>query len=493
MDDDSGLASDRSVSRADYFAAIGLSVLLVGTAILITPQASKPAVVIPGFMPVFGGAMIVIDVVLAVLLFSKGAIARRAAPIRLGTAYLFAALIIIPHLAALPGAIMPLSLIGSSASAVWLWTFWHTGFALAIIRHVLSVNKTVRPGAIITAVLATAGLVGLLTVVATWGLPYLPPVLVGNTYFDSPLTAGVPLVVVLTNVVALVLVATRLRLRSAEDLWLTVAMLAALIDVWLTYCAGGRFTLGWYVSRAASLVTCMVVLVWLFRDITVLYSKVAKANQLLQELASLDGLTGLANRRHMDDVFAREWRRAQRDGLPLSFVLMDVDHFKRFNDRYGHLDGDQCLRRVGECLQAVARRPGDLAARYGGEEFALVLPATDLAGATQLANEVRLMMRAQGIPHDDSGHGIVTISVGVATMQPRPGQDASAMIAAADGALYAAKKAGRDQVHVTPSAEVVDEGVKKLGGADGKIATRRANAGLKTMDEVDAGAGRGRD
>lgn len=446
MDDGSDAAPRNLAGRGDRLAAGSLGAVLVLTALAVTPQASRPEVVIPGFMPVFGGAMVVIDLVVAVLLFSKGSITRRAAPVRLATAYLFAALVIVPHVAALPGAIMPFPLIGSSASAVWLWAFWHAGFALGIIRYVLSGDEEVRTGSIVPAVAGTAGLVGLLTLLATWGLPLLPAVLVGNTYFATPAGLCVPAFVLAANAAALALVGMRLRRRSAEDLWLAVAMLAALVDVWLTFRAGGRYTLGWYASRGASLVTCVVVLIWRFRDITLLYGRVAVANQALERLACMDGLTGLSNRRHMDSIAAQEWRRAQRDGRPLSFVLLDVDHFKRFNDRYGHPDGDQCLRRVGERLRAVARRPGDLTARYGGEEFALVLPSTSLAGATMLANEVRLAVRALAIPHADSAHGIVTVSVGVATIVPSADQEVGTVIAAADAALYRAKAAGRDRV-----------------------------------------------
>jgi diguanylate cyclase (GGDEF)-like protein len=445
-----GLDVERRMSGGERVAALVVSVALAVFVIVVTPRAAAHWIEIPGFMAAFGSATMVIDLVLAVLLFSKGAIARRAAPIRLGTAYLFAAFIIVPHIASFPGAIMLLPLIGTSASAVWLWTFWHAGFALTIIAHAVQPDRSVREGAIGRAVCGVAMTVALLALVATKGVDLLPNALTGRAYFGSGAVMLIPLIVVACNVAALIVVATRLRLRCAQDMWLAVGMLAACVDVWLTFQAGSRFTLGWYVSRIASLLTSIVVLISLFRDITELYSRVARANRQLARLAHLDGLTGLANRRHLDDTIATEWRRARRDCRALSVVLLDVDQFKRFNDTYGHLEGDACLRLVAARLRAVARRPGDLAARYGGEEFVLILPATDAAGAALLAHEVRGAVRDLGIPHAASHHGLVTVSVGVATAVPWPGEDVSALLALADAALFRAKAEGRDLVRAAP-------------------------------------------
>ncbi len=445
MDSVSTTLVERRAGRSETAAALVLGALLVLVGLVVTPQASLPGPEIPGFMPAFASAMVVIDLVLAVLLFSKGAIGQRVAPLRLGTAYLFAALIIVPHLAAFPGGLVSGGLIGTSASAVWLWSFWHTGFAVAIARHAAFRDKRSRPHAIRNSVLFTLGIVIALALVATVGLPYLPSVLVGQTYQFGTFALIMQIVVVPANLLAFGLVVARRRLRTAEDLWLTVAMLAACLDVWLTFRAGSRFSIGWYTARAASLVTSTVVLLSLFRDITQLYSQVAHANRLLEELAHVDGLTGVANRRFFDASLSTEWRRAQRDGRALSVIMIDVDEFKKFNDVYGHQDGDTCLQAVARCIGARARRPGDLAARYGGEEFALILPATDLAGAVFLGEALRLAIRDLAVPHAASAHGIVTVSVGVSTAFPKAGGSPDALLRAADTALYEAKQGGRDQ------------------------------------------------
>jgi diguanylate cyclase (GGDEF)-like protein len=178
---------------------------------------------------------------------------------------------------------------------------------------------------------------------------------------------------------------------------------------------------------------------------------------LLQRLLSTDSLTNIANRRRFDDMFAREWRRCDRAGAPLSVLMIDVDHFKAYNDHSGHVQGDEALRQVAKLLGEAAKRPGDLVARYGGEEFICLLPAIGVAGARAVANRLIEAVRQANILHPCSPSGPrLTISVGSATASSMAG-DPMALVAFADKLLYAAKAAGRDQVMVgqlTPSVEV---------------------------------------
>jgi len=175
----------------------------------------------------------------------------------------------------------------------------------------------------------------------------------------------------------------------------------------------------------------------------------------LAEQATTDELTRLPNRRRFDETLPREWRRASRVGDPLSLLLIDVDHFKAFNDRYGHQGGDECLRFIADTIAAVIRRPHDLVARYGGEEFVAVLPATTLEGAVQIAESLRSIVAAMAVPHAGSQNGTITVSVGVASAVPTSEGQPAALIAAADGALYAAKRNGRNRVAVADRFAVV--------------------------------------
>ena len=176
-----------------------------------------------------------------------------------------------------------------------------------------------------------------------------------------------------------------------------------------------------------------------------------RSSKQLRALTLLDGLTGISNRRHFDEQLDVEIRRARRAGTSVALLLIDVDHFKSFNDAFGHQQGDQCLRAIAKAIGALVCRSGDLAARYGGEEFAVLLPETDLAGATELADALRITVRALGLEHTSGSS--VTISIGAAALLPRQ-QDASGdvLVQAADRALYQAKAAGRDRVCSAPGA-----------------------------------------
>jgi len=172
----------------------------------------------------------------------------------------------------------------------------------------------------------------------------------------------------------------------------------------------------------------------------------ASANRELEKLSRQDGLTGIANRRYFDSYLVTEVRRGTRERQPLSLILSDVDHFKAFNDCYGHQAGDDCLRRVAAALSSAGRRPADLAARYGGEEFAMVLPGTVLEGAIDVAQAVSRVIESLGIPHARSAvNQRVTLSQGIVSLTPEKETSSEDLIQRADQALYLAKQQGRNR------------------------------------------------
>jgi diguanylate cyclase (GGDEF)-like protein/PAS domain S-box-containing protein len=174
--------------------------------------------------------------------------------------------------------------------------------------------------------------------------------------------------------------------------------------------------------------------------------KLQEAYRAVETLAITDALTGLANRRRFDECLTTEWRRGLRDRKPLALLLIDVDLFKSYNDTYGHVRGDSCLKQIAEAALDVVARPGDLVARFGGEEFAVILPNTGSEGALQVANQICEGLRSRNLPHSSNPLGFLTISVGCAAMVPSLGQHAVNLIELADEALYEAKRRGRNQI-----------------------------------------------
>lgn len=188
------------------------------------------------------------------------------------------------------------------------------------------------------------------------------------------------------------------------------------------------------------------------REVVLVVRDVSERHSLrlkLERETVTDALTGLANRRAFDNALTREWSRAARHDTELSLILLDLDGFKAFNDRYGHAAGDDALRRVAAAIQGVVRRPGDLAVRYGGEELAVILPRTPAAGAARVARTLRTAIETLGVPHLGSAKGVLTASLGVATAAGPVGRTIAmpdGLLVGADGALYRAKNNGRNRV-----------------------------------------------
>ncbi|MGF6591530.1 diguanylate cyclase [Pseudomonas sp. 2835] len=186
-----------------------------------------------------------------------------------------------------------------------------------------------------------------------------------------------------------------------------------------------------------------------YRALRVSQQQLLDTNLVLQRLMNSDGLTGLSNRRHFDEYLELEWRRAMREQAQLSLLMIDVDYFKSFNDTFGHLAGDEALRKVAEAIRASCARPSDLPARYGGEEFALVLPNTSPGGARLVAEKLRQTVAAMNIAHTmPDPDSVLTVSIGLATLTPGIGSHCRQLISAADKGLYLAKNNGRNQVGV---------------------------------------------
>lgn len=443
-------------------AAVCVSVLVFAVAV---PYAQMPWVQVPAFVPVYVSALVICDLITAALLFSQFSVLRTLPLLVLAGGYLFTACITLAYALFFPGLfeLSGLPVAGPQTSSA-MYMFWHAGFPLVVVAYtflsphqlgvaVPSHTASSNAGwAVFGTVVCVVAVVCGFTLFATWGHATIPVFLEGDRTTDlgHAFLSGIWLL----TLVALALLWRR-RPHSVLDIWLQVVLCVWLFDIALAAILNtGRYDLGWYAGRIYGLLAASFLLMVLLSENARQHARLARmsvelrvANQALAQLSRQDGLTALANRRYFDEYLAEQIALASRYQRSMALLLCDVDHFKTYNDHYGHPAGDACLKRVATALQACSQRPADMAARYGGEEFAMVLPDTDLAGAAQVAEAVRAAVAGMRIPHGYSSTApFVSISVGVSVLLWKMGMSAPQLIASADQCLYQAKRAGRNQV-----------------------------------------------
>ena len=270
------------------------------------------------------------------------------------------------------------------------------------------------------------------------------PILISKNHYGLLITTGIGPCVAIAIIAAIVSLAVSTRLRRVTDVWLAISLGAYLADCLISFVGSSRFTLGWEIARAEDLLASTIVLFTFLLGIDGVLRR-------LSILSNLDGLTGIANRRSLDESLAKAIAIGARNDRPLSLILFDVDHFKQYNDCYGHQAGDEALKTVASCLSTSLQRKTDFAGRYGGEEFMVVLPATDDVQAARIADQIRITVRRQAIDHNASEHHFLTLSGGVATLtslEMRDRHAATRIVATADAALYRAKEYGRNCISI---------------------------------------------
>jgi diguanylate cyclase (GGDEF)-like protein len=443
------LLSTARATRGDTRLAlvvVCLSAALFAAAVPFAKVALLPS---PALIAAYQSALVINDALTAVLLFAQFSLLHARSLLVLASGYLFASLVAILHALTFPGMFTETGLLGAGMQTTsWLYIAWHVVFPLAVVAYAwLRRGERIRatalsvPTALGVALSGVIGLLVLAAVVTVAGESLLPDLMNDRNRYTS-LVWWTVLPISSCAVLALVML-RRLEPRSVLDLWLLVVMSAWIFEIGLSAVFNaGRFDLGFYAGRLYGLLASSFVLIMLLTQTLRLYAELATAHGTLQDVARRDGLTGLFNRRAFDELLVSELQRASRSAQPVSLLLVDVDHFKQFNDRYGHLAGDACLRAVARAIGETANRPTDVAARYGGEEFAVLLPSTDAEGAIQVAERMREAVALQG---SDSWQP-VTISVGATTQWPGDAVDPAGLIDTADNALYEAKDTGRNRV-----------------------------------------------
>jgi diguanylate cyclase (GGDEF)-like protein len=360
----------------------------------------------------------------AYVTLGQASVNRNRPLVALAGAYLFVAMLSVPAVFVAPAVVDPFGTAGTGAAEALLQFFSLAGFAALAVAFVRVQRGPLRPWSRSQSRRMTAAVVAVALV-----LIIIAPVAPAPGH-------GAWLLLVLFACGALAYIAAATAGRTILQLWLTIVLLGATAAAVFTAIDVPRFSAAWYLGRFDGVAAAVVLLGVLMGDLT-------SASRRLAILASLDVLSGLGNRRALDERLDAHLSGRRRRGDALSLIMIDIDHFKAFNDRYGHGTGDECLRSVANVIRRSLTRATDFAARYGGEEFVVLLPATTREGTRVVAERIR--RGVAGLPVvAASASARVTVSLGLVTVPPRRSVDSAVVLAAADRALYAAKAAGRN-------------------------------------------------
>jgi diguanylate cyclase (GGDEF)-like protein len=462
----SGILDQRSTGTR-FMIAGAMAGLLICAAAAALPLAGLQLPIIVPFIPIFETTVILVEGLTCFFLAIQFRAMREAYLGGLAGAYGFVMVMAAIQFLVFPGVFSPTGLLGAGPqSAIWLWIFWHGGFPAMVLLALLT--RTGAASRWLGQALPRAGLAlmaaGPLLAAA---LAYfaihrsdLLPTLIHNGSYRSLRDAQATKIVIGILLLAGFTCVRVTRLRDLLSLWVAVALLASLGDTLLVLTGATRYSLGWYAGRVLSVVSSSVVLCVLIFEFTRAYERLFAANAALSERAMRDGLTGAFNRFYFKEQFNREFRRTVRECAPMSVLMIDVDHFKSYNDICGHQVGDQCLVTIARALERALRRPGDFVARYGGEEFVAVMPRTGAEGALAQAEAIRRGIAALGLSRGNGMDAVVTVSIGIATIDPAMDDfSPDKLIGLADAALYEAKHAGRDRVVASTGQAPASRGV----------------------------------
>lgn len=459
-------AGSRERRRAAWVASAIIAACLAVTPVIARPVGPSYTV----FAIVIALAISAV-VITAALLWAQSRVSRSVPLSVLAVGYGLTAAVMLPYMLCYRGLWPQLYAVLSAdpQSSAWLYLEWHAAFIGTVAAYFIVRTRyagEARPDAAafktIRMTLLRIGVIAFLVTVPVFiwvdGLPTL--VVPGSGGRFVPLFVGIGLTIAACGLVAIGIAKRTKQFDALLGVWLSVACLSMCVDLTMNVFSR-QFAFGWYLSRVSILVAASAVLLVLLFQTATIYEQLAVTAERLRDESLTDPLTGLANRRRFDQVFAQTMRESARSKRPLALLMLDIDNFKVYNDTFGHQAGDECLRQVTQILQRRVGRARDLVARIGGEEIAVIMPEVDLRGALVVAERLRSAVAAAEIPQGDAAvHRIVTLSIGVsATLDPAQ-TTVAALIAAGDRALYRAKDNGRNCV-----VEELDLGVSRYANS----------------------------
>ena len=448
-------------SSAERRAALATTLFLLTFAALAIPFGHRYAGESNALLPAVDSASLVAMFISAAILRNQYRLSHFAPFAFLAVAYACTAALLVPYMLFFPHVFSPNGFGAGPQAAAWLWVGWHAAFVLCVAAYVWSesyfTRKTiglVRTDRIVRLYVAVAACATACAVAGIVALHAYLPVLVIGDHFSPLYHQLVEELLVASAAVVLATLVFRTSLRYTTHLWLGVVLISLGIEIYLSgEIVRAHYTVAWYMGLVAAVVWQGLFLVVQLRHASDQLVAAAADKRSLVEETLRDALTALYNRRGFNRRFEDAMAQCRLARAPLALLALDLDHFKAYNDHYGHVAGDEALRRVGAALASVVNRPADACCRVGGEEFAIVLPMTDLPGASAVAERVRAAVIRLGIahaPHEDQR--TLTVSIGIAVLDGGAASTNKDLYERADRALYRAKRLGRNRIAASSDA-----------------------------------------
>lgn len=441
--------STRPILRTHAVFASCLAFLVVAAGLAVLPFADASLPPLPILFPISYTTIFVCSTLTVFLLLLQFSAMPKHGMVLLGSAYVFLSVSALLQLLVMSGLARVLG-VANPQPLPWLWVFFHSGFSLLLGLSRLVPDKVKHPERISSRVAVAMAMPLLLSVALGILLvhhsDHLPVLMIGDRRTPAFDRALICMNVETLGMLTIGLVA---GVRDRLDMWVAVTLVVYLVDEMLAAATHSRYTVGWLASASVAMLSAMILLctqLWEIRD---LYLSLIRLNSDLEHQAFRDALTGLFSRRYFDQRFPHALEEAVAARQPLCLMLLDADHFKVCNDRYGHQAGDQFLVQLARALSAQTLRPGQFVARYGGEEFVAVLPQVGMEQAPALAESLRCAVERNFSGAGERAPARLTVSIGVACLPdfPQP-VESSLLLKIADQALYEAKRAGRNCVRV---------------------------------------------
>ncbi|MBX9806152.1 MAG: GGDEF domain-containing protein [Alphaproteobacteria bacterium] len=417
-----------------------------------TSDVLRPAM--PAWVALCSISVFIASIQTAYLLYYQSKIASDSPMALLACGYMAISLLAFGRMIFLPDVFSnTLTWESGSQTSTWIWMIWHAIFPLVIILYSLQTagKLTLSHNYYRWAFILSPFVVILLASLIFYNIDVLPTISLG--YQSYPLEFDLAL----SFLAVLALVPWKGNF-SRVDLWLFLAIVAHTLDIIYVIMGEERYSTGWYLGLMNSVLASCVILGVFIQHIISMANEAALANQDLNILAETDALSGLANRRKFDSILKTLWTLAFQQKGTVCLIIVDIDHFKLYNDKFGHPAGDKCLSDVASAIKKVARREMDLVARIGGEEFAIILYGVKAKKAHDIAEEARSAVETLRIPSPLDEKKPVTISVGYALTTPDAQDNSHSLFEKADQALYAAKHGGRNRV---VSSDILDNLIAK--------------------------------